>query len=79
MEAELDDELQRHWLLWRDELIRSGLRQSDEVRAVLKQREAKWLTTPHPRCDGRTPVDAIEAEREETARHLAEAEEKRRS
>ena len=57
---------------WRDELIRSGVDRSDEVRAVLQRREAKWLTTSHPHCEGSTPVQAIEAERVATARHLEE-------
>ncbi len=72
IEARLDDELQRHWLLWRDELIETGVDQSDEVRAALDRRAADWLTSPHPSYDGQTPVQAIEAERAE-ARRRAEA------
>lgn len=67
-EARLDDELRRHWLLWRDEFIRSGLDQSDEVRTALEQRAADWLTTPHAALAGKTPVEAIEAERSEARR-----------
>ena len=67
-EATLSGELQRRWLIWRDEIIRAGLEQSDDVREMLEQREAEWLTTPHPHYGGRTPVQAIEAERAEAAR-----------
>ena len=67
-EATLHEELKRHWLLWRDELIRSGITQSDEVRAVLEKRAAKWLTTPHASYAGQTPVQAIDAERAQSSR-----------
>ncbi len=70
VEARLGDELQRHWLLWRDELIRTGLDRSDEVRVELDRRAAEWMTAPHLRCDGRTPAQVIEAERAEMARRF---------
>ena len=67
-EAMLHDELKRHWLLWREEVILSGLTQSDEVRAVLDQRAVKWATTPHARYGDSTPARAIEDERDESRR-----------
>jgi len=64
VEDDLSHELQRRWLIWRDEEIRAGIGDRDHVRAALVRRQREWETTVHPRLEGRTPVEAIEAERE---------------
>lgn len=64
-EAMLEAEVQRRWLLWRDELVRGGLTDPDEVRGAAAERQLQWEQTPHPRLDGRTPLQAIQAERAE--------------
>ncbi|MDP9348048.1 MAG: MbcA/ParS/Xre antitoxin family protein, partial [Gemmatimonadota bacterium] len=61
----LERELQRHWLIWRDEAIRGGLFRPDEVRRAALDRQMEWEQTPHPRLGGRTPLDAIQEERRE--------------
>jgi len=63
IESLLEQELQRRWLIWRDELIRSGETDPEAVRALLVERQRAWEVTPHPALDGRTPFKAIEAER----------------
>ena len=63
VEDDLSHELQRRWLIWRDEEIHAGLVDRDHVRAALVRRQREWETTVHPQLDGRTPVEAIEAER----------------
>ncbi len=62
-EAELNDELDRRWLLWRDELIRAGTDRPGLLAGALVERQSAWETTPHPDLGGRTPVEAIQAER----------------
>jgi hypothetical protein len=64
-EAELNDELQRRWLLWRDERIRAGTDRPGPLADVLLERQLAWETTPHPDLAGKTPVEAIQAERRE--------------
>lgn len=63
IESLLEDELQRRWLLWRDEVIRSGETDPEEVRALLVERQRAWEMTPHEALDGLTPIEAVEAER----------------
>jgi len=64
-EAELNDELQRRWLLWRDELIRAGTDRPGALADALLERQVAWETTPHPALAGKTPVEAVQAERRE--------------
>lgn len=56
---ELHDELSRRWLVWREEVIASGLTQPGPVRAVLVRRQREWETRPHPGLAGETPSQAI--------------------
>lgn len=56
---ELHDELSRRWLVWREEVIASGLTQPEQVRAVLVRRQREWETRPHPGLAGETPSQAI--------------------
>lgn len=63
-EARLQDELERRWLVWRDELLASAGRiRPGRLRAALVTRQRDWETTPHPALGGKTPVEAILAER----------------
>ena len=71
-EADLDDELQRRWLLWRDELIRAGTDRPDSLVDALLERQLAWETTPHPALAGKSPVEAIQAERRERGERSGE-------
>lgn len=63
-EARLSEELQRRWLLWRDELLREGAGADPaRLRQRLVERQRRWETTPHAGFDDRTPVEAILEER----------------
>ena len=62
-EARLQRELQRRWLLWRDELLRGGGRSRDELAEALVARQRAWEAAPHPDLGGRTPLAAIAEER----------------
>ncbi len=67
-EATLERELQRRWLLWRDEVIRSGVREPEAVRAALIPRQREWEKTPRPELKGKTPLQAIKEERRKAKR-----------
>ncbi|MGH9363273.1 MAG: hypothetical protein ACRD2T_15285, partial [Thermoanaerobaculia bacterium] len=62
-EARLHRELQRRWLLWRDELLRGGGGSAEDLAAALVARQRAWESAPHPDLDGHTPLSAIAAER----------------
>ncbi|HEX2095180.1 MAG TPA: hypothetical protein VHG28_22475, partial [Longimicrobiaceae bacterium] len=64
-EAGLEHEVQRLWLFWRDEAILGGLSDPHQVRKAAIERQLAWEQTPHPRLDGRTPLQVIQAERRE--------------
>ena len=68
VEAELQREVQRRWLIWRDEFIRSGTTEPFEVRDAAVARQLAWEHEPHPALDGRTPLQAIRAERKREGR-----------
>ncbi|MDQ2668571.1 MAG: hypothetical protein M3Z05_21635 [Gemmatimonadota bacterium] len=52
-------ELQRHWLVWRDEVIRSGLTSPDTVREVLRGRRLEWERRPQAALRGKSPADVV--------------------
>jgi SEC-C motif len=62
-EARLQRELQRRWLLWRDELLRGGGMSRNELAEALVARQRAWEAAPHPDLGGRTPLAAIAEER----------------
>ncbi len=64
VEWKLSHELQRRWLLWREEVVKSGVVEPADVRAALVRRQRKWETTPHSDFGAATPVEAILRERE---------------
>ncbi len=68
VEWRLSHELQRRWLVWREEVVMSGTVEPADVRAELVRRQRKWETAPHSAHDGATPVEAILQERETTER-----------
>lgn len=70
VEARLEGELQRRWLLWRDQLLRDGTTDNDELRQQLIARQEAWETEPHRSLSGKTPATAIAAERRATERSL---------
>ena len=59
----LHRELQRRWLIWRDEVIAAGTVAPDDVRKALGERQRAWESTPHKGCGGATPVAAVARER----------------
>ena len=68
IEASLLSELQREFLIWRDEIIRSGINSPADVRAALAKQQETWETKPLARLKGRSPSAAIKAERRKTPR-----------
>jgi hypothetical protein len=70
-EARLQRELHRRWLIWRDELIRDGIDDWDEVADELARRQKEWELTPHPDLGGDTPLQAVLRERAEREERLA--------
>lgn len=62
-EASLHHELQRRWLLRRDDVILAGATTPDAVRTELRRRQHAWESSPHPAFRGKTPVQVVKAER----------------
>lgn len=58
-------ELQRRWLIWREELIASGLTDTGEVFDALLERQRGWERTPRADLGGRSPLEVVRASREE--------------
>ncbi|MEW5927133.1 MAG: SEC-C metal-binding domain-containing protein [Gemmatimonadota bacterium] len=58
-EAMLWGELQRRWLLWRDEVVRAGTGEPDAVRRELARRQREWERTPHPEHRGKSPLQVV--------------------
>lgn len=56
--AALVRELQRAWLLWRDELAASGVTAPDALRAALLARQREWERTTHPEY-GASPIRVV--------------------
>jgi hypothetical protein len=56
--AALVRELQRRWLVWRDELVASGVRAPDALRAALVVRQREWERTTHP-AYGASPIRVV--------------------
>jgi hypothetical protein len=63
VEWTLHRELQRRWLIWRDEAIASGMVAPADVRKALLARQREWELRPNKRCGGVTPVAAVARER----------------
>jgi hypothetical protein len=53
--AHLRDELQRRWLLWMDEEVRTGSVDFETLGQALLARQRAWENTPHGRTGGGTP------------------------
>lgn len=72
--AILRHELHRTWLAWHDEVVGSGITDTDDVRDILTGRQRQWESTPHRRLGGRTPKQAlIAAEKKAGERREGEA------
>lgn len=65
-ESLLHGELRRRWLIWRDELLGEGSEIGREMALELLSRQRTWEDSPHPRLDGKSPVQAIREERNRT-------------
>ena len=68
VEWKLSHELQRRWLLWREEVVKIGVVDPTDVRTALVRRQRKWETTPHSAHGGATPVEAVLRERKAAGR-----------
>ena len=66
-------ELQRRWLLWRDELLRDGVHDPEELLSRLLDMQQSWQETSQDRLEVRTPEQAVRAERKEKEEHLRRA------
>lgn len=63
--AALWPELQRRWLIWYDEGVRSGITDPGDLHDVLVGRQRQWENTPHPDLGGQSPKRVLsDAERE---------------
>ncbi len=62
-EARLERELQRRWLIWREEAIRAGIARVDDLRLVLVARQREWERAPHPGLGGKTPAQVVRRSR----------------
>jgi hypothetical protein len=62
IEFTLSRELQRRWLIWRDELIGNGVNKPRDVYPVLIERQAAWEQTRNSSADGLTPRQAVARE-----------------
>lgn len=62
-EYALHRELRRRWLLWREEVIASGVNSPPEVYQELERRQRAWELAPHPGHKGRSPLEVITRER----------------
>jgi hypothetical protein len=51
--------LNRHWLLWYDELVRAGLTDLDLLWQALARRQHAWEKEPLAELGGRTPRDVV--------------------
>jgi hypothetical protein len=56
--AALVRELQRRWLVWRDELVASGVTAPEPLRAALVGRQREWERTTHPEY-GASPIRVV--------------------
>jgi hypothetical protein len=68
-EARLQIELERRWLLWRDEILRSESMDMDtpDVLRRLLERQEEWESSPHPALAGKTPAEVVAEERRQRA------------
>jgi hypothetical protein len=62
-ESFLQLEMGRHWLVWRDEMIASGVTEVDAVRDGLEARVKAWERAPNASLKGKTPLEVVQAER----------------
>ena len=56
-------DLQRQWMVWRDEVIRSGITMPDAVREVLQGRRLEWERRPQAALQGKSPADVVRSKR----------------
>lgn len=66
-EGRLQTELERRWLLWRDEILRSEIVDTPEVLRRLLERQEEWESSPHPALAGKTPAEVVAEERRQRA------------
>ena len=62
-EARLYRELQRRWLIWRDEVIRAGATEPAAVRELLERRQHEWEAQPGAGGKKSSPSEVIARER----------------
>jgi hypothetical protein len=57
-------ELQREWLIWRDELIRGGVTEAEELSDELIVRQQAWERQSQQQLGDRTVGEVVEHERD---------------
>ena len=62
-EAQLHQEAQRRWLLWRDEALSAGAVAWDALARRLIARQQEWAKVRRSDLGGKSPLQAIRAER----------------
>ena len=72
VEASLEQMMQRYWLLWRDGIIRKGVRKPEMVRVALIAMQREWERTVMPER-GSSPAELIAKERAERDEREAQA------
>lgn len=68
VEYRLSRELRRRWLLWRDEVIGTGVVDPEAVRKELIRRQRNWEKAAHPGHRGASPVEVVAQERKAARR-----------
>lgn len=74
VEHRLHSTLHTRWLVWRDEVIASGITAPAEVLSILRGRAQEWADTPQAALGGQTPAQVVRAEQAATAERLREVE-----
>jgi hypothetical protein len=63
VESLLEREVQRRWLLWREALLQQGIHEGERLYPRLVEQQRAWEASPHAELDGKSPIEAITAER----------------
>ncbi|HMB55106.1 MAG TPA: SEC-C metal-binding domain-containing protein [Thermoanaerobaculia bacterium] len=77
-EHRLHHELERRWLLWRDELLLEGVSDRETLLARLVARQREWERAPHPDFGGDSPMMVVWRERREWEKEEARERKARR-
>jgi SEC-C motif/Domain of unknown function (DUF6930) len=68
-EAQVYQEAQRRWLLWRDEALSAGAVEWEALARHLIARQQEWAKVRRPDLGGKSPLQVIRAERRRQGKH----------